>query len=520
MKKLIHATVSVLSVLALVSIPLACSEDALEQTNSNTVSTGVFWRNSDDARLAVNGMYHPIANTFFWGRILHTGAMLRSDAFNIRPFGTNTTISTFQGEPGTARWAQEPYQEAYKSIFRANSILENVNSTNVPEESDRDEILGQAHFMRAFDYWYLLHLYGNIPLVVQTPQGDDFFPSQAPQSEVYAQIEADFAMAASMLPDSWSGADAGRPTSGSASAMLGKTFLYQQKWADAERELKKITDGRYELLSADDYHLNFSTEDENNLENVFSLQYLGLESFAWGADIPGVGTLGTYHIDYAPPSKSPDQGHIVNEWVRELFEANGDTVRRNQTLAYDYPGSTGYGGLPYLTDFAGDIDVAAAEGLPAIFTRKYAGMDIGVRADVDFLGTNVGNDWRIVRYADVLLMIAEALNEQNQTDDAADFVNEVRMRANVSLIPDGLSKDDMFQVIVDERVLELTGESHRFFDLVRWGLADDYLGATSLHGDHPKSISGGVFQSNKHEYLFLPPIELAANPNLEQNDGY
>jgi hypothetical protein len=283
--------------------------------------------------------------------------------------------------------------------------------------------------------------------------------------------------------------------------------------------MRVVSSGNYSLLPAASYHENFDESNENNDENVFSLQYQGIEAFAWGVDIAGVGTMGNFHIDYAPPEKSPDQSHFVNSWVKDLFEANGETVRRDQTLAYDYPGATGYGGVDFLTDFAGDIAVAQADGMEAIFTKKYAGMDIGTRDQVDFLGTNVGTNWRIIRYADVLLMLAEAMNEQGNTAGAETYINQVRTRANVTNVS-GLDQAGMRQAIIDERVLELTGEGHRFFDLVRWGLADDYMGATSLHGDHPKSLSGGVFQEGKHELIWIPQSELDANPNLVQNPNY
>lgn len=511
-----------ITLLAAVIFPISCSDDLLDQVNTNTVSTGTFWANADDVSLAVNGMYHPITNTFFWGRIVHTGAMLRSDIFNVRPFGPNTAMSTFQGEAGAARWSMEIWQEPFKTIFRANAILENVNADNVPDAATRNGFIGQAHFMRGFAYWYLVNLYGNVPLVTNTAQSEaDFFPAQASQAEVWAQIEADFSAAASELPVTWDGGDLGRPTSGSASAFLGKSQLYQGKWAEAEGSFTKVVSGgQYSLLPADRYMENFTESNENNEESVYELQFVGQASFAWGVDIPGTGNMGNFHIDYAPPEKSPDQSHYINSWVKDLFEANGETIRRDATIAYDYPGSTGYGGVDFATDFAGEIALATSEGMEPIYSRKYAGMDIGVRDDVDFLGTNVGNNWRIIRYADVLLMHAEALNEQGRSDEAAGFVNMIRERAQVDPIDASLGQDAMRQAIIDERVLELSGESHRFFDLVRWGLADDYMGATSLHGDHPKSLSGGVFQNNKHEYIWIPVSELSANENLNQNPGY
>lgn len=495
----------------------SCNDDILDQTNGNTVAAGNFWQTESDAQNAVNGMFHPITNTFFWGRIIHTGALLRSDVFNIRPFGSNTAMSTLQGGPGAARWDTEIWGEPYKCIFRANAILENVTS----EIDNSDLYLGQAYFMRAFSYWYLVNLFQNVPLLTETPKvQEDFFPTQSSPEAVWDQIISDLEEAENRLPASWGPEDAGRPTSAAASAMKGKSELYRGNWAAAEAAFRTvINSGNYSLLPASRYAENFGQSNENNEESVFELQYLGVASFAWGADVPGVGTMGNFHIDYAPPTKSPDLSHYINSWVREVFESNGDEVRRNQTLAYDYPGSTGYGGTAFLEDFAGDIDQANADGMEPIFSRKYAGLDIGTRDEVDFLGTNVGNNWRIIRYADVLLMMAEALNNQGNTGEAMDYVNMVRERAEVTPLS-GLSQAEMTQAIIDERVLELTGEGHRFFDLVRWGLADDYMGSNSLHGSNPKSLSGGVFETGKDEYLWIPLSETTANDKLVQNPGY
>lgn len=493
----------------------SCNDGLLDQNNTNTVSTGNFWETESDAQNAVNGMYHPITNTFFWGRIIHTGAMLRSDVFNIRPFDANTALSTLQGTPGVARWATEIWQEPYKAIYRANAIIENVGGSSIP---NADRYVGQAYFMRAFSHWYLLNLFRNVPLITSTEIIDE--PEQASPDAVWDQIVADLGQAESLLPSEWGADDAGRPTSGSATALRGKSELYRGNWSAAEAAFRTVVNsGNYSLLPADQYQNNFGQVNENNSESVFELQYLGIEAFSWGVDVPGVGTMGNFHIDYAPPTKSPDQSHFINSWVKDLFEANGETVRRNATLAYDYPGSTGYGGVPYLEDFAGDIEVANSDGMEPIFTKKYAGLDVGTRSNVDFLGTNVGNNWRIIRYADVMLMMAEALNNQGNTSEAESFVNMVRERAQVEPVS-GLSQTEMTQAIIDERVLELTGEGHRYFDLVRWGLADDYLGATSLHGDHPKSLSGGTFTPNRDEYIWIPVGELSSNAKLVQNPGY
>lgn len=512
---------------------VACSGDLLNQENKNAKSVVGFGDAVEDVKSAINGAFHPITGTFFWGRIIHTGAMLRSDEFNVFPFGSNTAMSTFLGNPGD-RWATEPWQELYKSIARCNNIIVNVTPEKIPDAAIRNSLVGQAHFLRAFDYWYLVNLYGNVPLVTDLPDFDNLQVPQAAPAAVWEQIIADLEIAESMLPASWTGEDIGRPTSGAARALRGKSYLYMGQWSNAHTTLDDLV-GQYSLLPAAQFGDNFSTTNENNTESVFELQFLGAETFVWGSDIAGTGRMGNYHIDYAPPAKSPDKSHVVNPWLRNLYEANGDTFRRNETIAYDYPGAVGYAGIPFNTDFLTpngdnetDIGTANDAGVEPIFSKKYAGMDLGTRAEVDLLGTNVGNNWRIIRYADVLLMLAEALNEDGQTSQAGVFVNTVRERPGSGLSPIAttLSQAEMRQAIIDERAMELAGEGHRFFDLVRWNLADDYLGATSLHVTngsqtyHPKSISGGTFQMGKHELVWIPNSEIDANPNLNQNPGF
>ncbi|MFY0599004.1 MAG: RagB/SusD family nutrient uptake outer membrane protein [Cyclobacteriaceae bacterium] len=543
MKIKLYFSAAMMAMLALV--PFSCSDDILDQVNPNEISTLSFWRNADDANKAVNGMYHPITGTFFWGRIVHVGAILRSDVINPIPSGGNTTLSTFQGVPGVSRWAVEPWQEAYKSIFRANAILENVNEENVPDATTRNGILGQAYFFRAFVYWYMVNLYGNvpegeeggIPLVTKTPDptnNDELFPSQASARAVWDQIIADLQQAETLLPTTWTGGDVGRPTSWAATALKGKSHLYRSgllgidEYGLAETALASLSGSSHDLLPAAQYSDNFTQTNENNVESVFELQFhpIGNGNFVWGQDIPLAGTQGNFVIEYAPPSQTPDNGHVINPWVKDLFEANGETVRRDATLAYDYSGSMVNVTDAFTTGLASDIVTvntlaadAANTGLEPVFTRKYSGLELPVGA-TGFLGDDYGPNWRIIRYSDVLLMLAEALNEQDKTSAAEVEINKVRARAGVATYS-GLSKAQMTQAIIDERVLELTGEGHRFFDLVRWGLADDYLGATSLHaGPHPKSISGGTFQSNQDELIWIPQSELLANPNLDQNPGY
>ena len=513
---------------------VGCSDDLLKQNNNNGTSSSNFGTSVEQVESAINGAFHPLTTAFYWGRVLHTGPFLRSDEYNVFEFASNTAMAGLKATPND-RWALEPWQQLYKSIGRCNTIIANTNVSNLgADEVTFNNLVGQAYFLRGFNYWYLLHLYGNIPLVLEEPDLDNLRPKQAAPELVRKAIINDLEKAEEMLPGSWAGDNAGRPTKWAAAALIGKTYLYNKQWEEAEKAFKRIImEGNFDLLPSEQYGENFGVTNENNIESIFEMQFLAVESFAWGVDIPGTGTQGNYHIDYAPPAKSPDRGHVINPWLKELFETNNDEIRRNETIIYDYPGATGYGGLSWEEDFVtprldgdgsplkSDVEIAQDANVEPIFTKKYAGMDLGKREDVDFLGANVGNNWRVIRYSDILLMYAEALNELNRTGEAEPFVNRVRERAQISPIS-GLNKEEMTQAIIDERAMELAGEGHRFFDLVRWDLADDYLGKPSLHNQpyHPKSLVGGEFKSNRDELVWIPIGEISANPELNQNDGY
>ena len=517
----------IVALTAALMIPLnGCNEDELEIANPNTVSQLAFFRDEADFRVAVNGMIHPLTAVFFWGRVVHTGPTLRSDAFNVIPFANNTTMSTLQGVPGVSRWSSDMFPQLYQTVFRANTILEEANDENLPSGSGRDEVLGQAYYIRAFANWYLAALWGNVPLVLSTPENqEEFFPTSATQAEIFESVLADLAMAASMLPANWSDDDLGRPTSGSASALRGKTNLYMGNFAAAATDLQAVVNsGVYSLLPTEQYEDNFNVVGENNSESVFELQFAPQDNFVWGADNPLTGTQSNYIIDYAPPTFSLDRGHFINPHILQTFEDNGDIVRRNQTIAFDYPGATGYGGTPFLDDFAGDIEAAQVAGVEPLFTRKYAMLFAGTRDQISPFANDVGLNWRIIRYADVLLMLAEAENETGNSGEAITLINQIRQRAGIADIPAGLAQAEVFDAIVAERIMELTGEGHRYFDLVRWGLADEILGpgSTIAGGRHPKSLAGesAVFTPGRDELIWIPVPELNANPNLVQNPGY
>ncbi len=526
--KTIKKLLPIVVLLCVVAVFYGCDEEDLNISNPNNVAEPEFFQTEADFRLAINGMYHPVTAVLFWGRVIHTGAMLRSDAYNVIPFQQNTTMSTLEGQPGISRWAVDLYPQLYQSISRANKIIEEEAENDVLSGGIEDQILGQAHFQRAFCNWYLLNLFETAPLIMQTPDPqnpEEFFPSNATAAQFNEAILADLTEAVNRLPQSWGDNDIGRPTLGSALALRGKTYLYAQEWANAATDLNAVTQLGYSLMP--NYADNFSSDPslENNAESVFELQYVGQANFVWGADAPLTGTQSNWHIDYSPPHVSLDQGHVINPHIRDVFVDNDDTMRRNATVLYDYPGAIGYGGTPFVEDFAPSIETATSLGVEPIFSVKYSGRETGMASeDILPFGEELGTNWRLIRYADVLLMLAEATNESAGPGGAVGFVNEVRERAQIAPLPDTISQEDLRQAIRDERIMELTGEGHLFFDIVRWGIADEIMGegSTVAGGNHPKSLAGpaAFFTPGQDERLWIPLSELQANPNLVQNSGY
>ncbi|WP_298484954.1 RagB/SusD family nutrient uptake outer membrane protein [uncultured Maribacter sp.] len=525
MKKILNKRLSknVLSFAVVFAMVVGCSDDLLEQTNNNATSSANFGTSPTQVKKAVNAAFHPLTTAFSFGRVVQLGAHFRSDETLTIDNGGNTVTNSLQGAPG-ARWAAQAWQEFYLTIGRSNTVILGTSEEGIPDDTVRNNLVGQAYFLRAFSYWNLVLLYGNVPIVLEEPDLNDAFPFQSTPAEIWPIIIADLEKAEEMLPESWSGDDLGRPTSGAATALKGKSYLYLKDWANAEIAFKEVVNsGTYALLPTAQFEDNFTETNENNSESIFEFQFKGVETFLWGQDIPGTGTQGHFVIEYAPPSVTPDTGFIVPTWIKDLYEANGDVVRRNATIVYDYPDATGYGGIDFLTDFAPDIQVANDLGVEPIFGKKYARFEMTrAAAAADNLGAANGTNFRIIRYADVLLMLAEALNEQTgKTGEAEGYINQVRERAQIAP-HNGLSQEEMRTAIIDERQMELFIEGHRFFDLIRWNLAETYLGQNSVHPIHPKSLvnGNGFFQPGQDELFWIPTVELNSNPNLKQNPGY
>lgn len=490
-----------------------CSQENLDLGDPNRLSPDLFWKTGEDAEKAIVGVYGPLTTIQGWGRML--GAILtihRSDIVNTFQQANVNDVGTFNVVPTDGR-VLEGWSELNAIVSRANQVLANVPEIEM-DETRKAEILGEAYFLRGFAHFYLLNMWGNIPLITEPVSNvDDLMVEQASQEEVWNSIKADLKEAQGRLPESWPANDIGRATWGAATAMLGKAHLYTQEWEAAAAELKKVIDSELYTLTAS-YQDNFLASGNNNEESVFELQYQSSSDGNWGpSGTPNPWRGQAWEPDIAPRGYTSQQSVSINEWVYDLFmeqKTNAGDIdpRAYATILWNYPGAK-----VYQDDFA---EAFTGENLERIWARKYlnfertSSLTPGSWAYSD-------NNRRMIRFADVLLMYAEALNEANgPSPEVYNAINKVRQRVNMPDIPAGLDQAAMREAIREERVLELALEGDRFLDLLRWGIAAE------VFEQHPeyRSNSGGKFQEGKHEYLPIPQNDIDTNPKLEQNPGY
>lgn len=493
------------------SVLTDCSEKALDVPNPNQLSPSIFWRTADDAEKGLVATYGPLTTIQGWGRML--GAILttlRGDDVNPYPAQEVNDVGTFAVASTDARVA-EGWGELNAVVARANQVLANVPNIQM-DETRKKQILGEAHFLRALAHFYLVTMWGSVPLITK-PVNDlaDILVPQAPAADLWASIKADLKQAQSSLPDKPK--DIGRATSGAATALLGKAYLYTKEWAPAVAEFKKIVDGSlYKLVP--NYQDNFLATTNNNAESIFELQYQNSTTGNWGpSGTPNPWRGQAWEPDIAPKGYTSQAGTTVNRWVYDLFMKEKTTTgtidpRAFATMIWNYPGAK-----VYQDDFTKAFSGTDRDN---VWLRKYLNFD---RTSSLTPGSwaYATNNRRMIRLGDVLLLFAEAENEVSGPSAAAyAALNRVRARATMPPVAPGLSKDAFREAVRSERVLELTAEGDRILDLNRWGItAEVFTKNRAL-----RSNSGGQFQANKNEYLPIPQNDVNTNPKMKQNPGY
>ena len=469
----------------------SCNDEGLELTNPNTLSPETFFKTEAQIQSAVNAIYSNLQTRAFYSRHIFFSMDFMAHEQNTNPQTEADKRQYFEFSFDASHGAiGGMWDSAFRGINKANFVINNEEAINaIPDgqlsQERKQKFIGEAKFLRAWYYFFLVTRFGDVPLITIIPESGTGFP-RSPKEEVYSLIVQDLQDATQTLLTK-ENEDNGRATRGAAYALLGKVQLYRQNYQAAYDALQEIY-GEYSLEP--DYRDNFLEETEFGPESIFEVSYkvdAGTGSI-WNSLSSGEG-----------PNEATFRGQEYgwNDWFN---------VWPNEDLLNEYEaGDKRYNDNFYFNgdEFAGGI-VSIPLSRPAAW-KKYSNYYKQTNENL-YSGIN----FRIIRYADVLLMLAEAANELGNQDEAIDYINEVRERAGLGLIGYGKPKSDVFQAIVHERKVELAGEQSRFPDLVRWGLADDVLGQFG-------------FQAGKHELFPIPNNEISSNDMInasDQNPGY
>jgi hypothetical protein len=506
-------------------IGLAGCQKSLNIVNPDAVTTQQFWKTEADAQLGVNAIYSTfhragICRWHFFATMVRAdeGWSKSGDPNLIANFDQFVITDYNYGNVYGGLWGDN-----YFGVNRANQVLDNVPNIAMNEQL-KAQYLGEAHFLRALFYYQLTMFFGNVPLQLKSSQPSDKTPTSA-QAEVWAQIEQDLIAAAAALPASYSGTNVGRATKGAANALLAKAYMQQRKYQQALAPLQSVVQsGIYSLTP--NYQDNFLETTEFNSESVFEegnalnpndthdddTQTGNEDNLNYGSSLPPF---------FAPPQLGFSDGEArrwpIAEFNKEKTTGGGRDPRLAVTYLYD---STDVRG-PNFTQIYGQT-FAARYGTENVSNDNYVWFaklldyNNGTSASPgNFEIFHSPNNYRYIRYADVLLMYAECLNATGATAAAYQYVDKVRQRAGLptlSAVKPGLNQAQFLAQLKHERITELTGEGHRWEDLYRWG--DLGPGLASRDAGFKNFVIG------KNEFFPIPQREIDVNPNLKQNPGY
>lgn len=481
----------------------ACNKDFLNQEPESSLLGANFWKTESDLKQGVVGAYASLRG--MGGFSYWVFGEMRSDnttfQYNAPQRGQENRefVDEFLVTPDNIL-IRDYWRQCYEGIARCNDVLGNIDRIPMSDQA-KNQATGEVKFLRAFHYFNLVRQFGGVPLrlTVTTSPGQANSKGRATIDEVYTQIIADLNDASEKLPSvsEYAPADKGRVTKGSANALLGEVFLTQKKYGEALTALRKVTG--YSLVP--EYANIFIPSNKNNVESIFEIQYLG--------SVPDLSSNLMYQ--FAPfnsgTAVTQDPGtnlSFTSGWntpTADLIAAyEAGDVRKNVSLAEGFNNGSSFVAVPYV--------------------KKYN------HGFVQPGQTNV--NFPVIRYADVLLMIAECLNEQGfvANGEAFTLLNQVRTRAKLPAKTSGnaipalnVPDQQAFRnAIFQERQVELAFENHRWYDLVRLGNAVTVMTA---HGQREKTgnanLPANSYAVNTNKLLLPIPQREVTLDNLAQN---
>lgn len=476
-----------LSLVLLFAMSLGCSEEYLEKTKEYNIDSENYFNSEADYYNALIGAYDILQSTYvnvLLGEIASdntlSGGESATDVIGFQQVDEMTHTPVNDNLDDIWDWN-------FAGVQRANYILEFQDKTDF---EGKDKIIAEARFLRAYFTFELVKWFGPIPLKgdARFVLGDEKSIPRSPVSDVYIQIVSDLEFAEDNLD--YTAPQIGRATKGAAQALLGKAYLYQKKYPEAAAVLNEvIVNGPYSLS---DFNTLFEQEGENNSESVFEVQYTGEEGAGFDCLQCSEGNVavGFQGIrNYTGPLF--ESGFSFNVPTQEAYDMFADNDIRKDLSILD------------IVAWADETGATYVEGYKhtGFFNRKYLPRKNENAGDANLTQPN---NYRAIRFADVLLMAAEAYNKSGNDELARTYLNLVRERAELD--PATESGNSLAEVIFQERRLELVGEGHRFFDLVRTDRA-------------AQNIDG--FTVDKNELFPIPLEEIEfSQGNWSQNPGY
>ncbi len=450
-----------------------------------------YFQTPADYEMALTGAYDLLQSTFMnvWiGEIASDNTIAGGESVNDSQ-GLHQLDDMTHG--GVNNELRSVMRWMYSGITRCNFIMENKDNIDF---TGKDKIIAEAKFLRAFYYFELVKFFGDVPLVIDKRIGAEEVTQieRTPKADVYAQIESDLTSAISDLD--LISLIKGRASKGAAQSLLGKVYLYQNKFSEAATAFDEvINSGAYALIN--DYSQLFSVASENNSETVFDVEYTGAEGGGYGCLVCLEGNAGPGFQgirQYVGPVYG--DGNSYNLPTQDLYDAFSSFDSRREVTILDIEAFIAEQDNPDLISYA-----IGAGGHTGYYNNKYIKRQGEIGLPDNDLTSPV--NYRVIRYADVLLMAAEAHFQTGNSSAAQGYVNQIRVRAGVQPFPISSIED-----IYNERRLELACEGHRFFDLVRTGQAEQHIDG---------------FVVGTHELFPIPQLEIdLAGGNWSQNPGY
>lgn len=475
----------------------SCSDDYLDKQPLDSINTENYPKTAEELITVVNGAYQPLQWPKLYNLRMWTSDIMAGNSIVGAGGGTDgietQNMSNFIVQPDN-EGVLDLWRGPWPGILMTNIVLETALTLDINEDL-KNRSMGEAYFLRAHYYFILARYFGDVPLITTPLSSDDnLFPSRDPVNEVYELIISDLTNAAQLLPptSSYSQQNIGRASKGAAYGLLAKVYLTLGNYQEAVNMITQVEGLGYSLNA--NYFDNFNILNENSRESIFEVQYASDGGFSfWDNEnqsswtSPFMGPRGSNFVGGAFGWNQPTQ-EFINQY-------EPDDLRKDVTVLYE--GSPNFDGLAYQSKYS----------YTGYNVRKFL-VPISVIPSFD----NSPMNFPVLRYSDVLLMKAEALNELGQTNEAEDYLNKIRNRAGLNDVQKGLTQAKFRETVLKERRLELAFEGQRWFDLIR--VNNGQYGLDFLH-----SI-GKNNASQKHLLFPVPQIEIDRNPNLTQNLGY